>query len=648
LRFVRKPKASIFALVVLLFLILALVSMLSLGMFSLIFFVAFAMAGAAIFVASNLVGRTVNCPQVSTLAGKDSSKRRIRLILSILFFCAYSLSFLIITPGSGGKPVAYYLLVSICAGLVVADILSVNSRFDVGLNLAKSVLLALNIFLIDQIIFPHGIGGADASTHLARIIGPIISNGHVPGIDFAYVTFPTHHIYVSVGSLISVVSAESVYYFLGGLVFSTGVLFAFLIGRLLFDEKFGLLAALLFPGSSYIIYWASHPAPITYTAPIILALVLLITYSYRRRNIGMKILVPILIMSIVFSHPYSSVLVILILLSIVITERLLGLQRIHLKWSVGNTFLMFLAVLLVHWIYYSFLFQTAVGFMENYVSTIMTGSLIAQPAVYDSFSISTIFLNTLGLSLVGLFSICGFLFFYSRTSLSRAVIMGIALALASVALVGQMFNFIYVIPHRIFFYLEALAFVFLAAGGIRYLRLDSLKSGISNLRGILVIPLVFLIFFFSASSTVSGFETGLFSEGHPYVKLYETSYERVCVSWMNDHLESNESILIYRSRSFSQVSIDRILLVSESNGSMLEYIPLTESFDDVDFNLIMNNSRILFSTYDIELGFQSGVTGSGRYGLGIYDRFDTFDLLQLGIFDRHFDDGEVIVFSIGA
>ena len=621
-----------------------------LGMFSLIFFIGFAIVGVAFFVAIEFARRKQGKPREMTLAQSDITGKNLARILSILFFISYGLSFLVITPGSYSKPPSYYLLISLCAGLVAADIIFANKKSSIVTNLAKSYLLALNVFLMNQIIFPYGIGGADSGSHLAGLINPIITNGHIPETAFTYMAFPVHHIFVAIGSLVLSEPSGFAYNFLGGLVISFGVLFAFLVGRFLFDDKCGLLSALLFSGSGFVIYWASHPAQITYVAPIVLALILTLLYLYQRGRFGFRILVPIFFVFIIFSHPYSSVLVLIMIVSILaseklaIAERLSSLRERLSNWSVSTPVLIFLLVLLTHWIFYSFLFESAVGYGKWYVATIFGESLIAPQSVYDPLPLSMIFMNTFGLSLMGMMSAFGFFYFYSRLSLPRAIIIGLTVALATVAFIGLFFNFAYIIPHRIFFYLEALAFIFFAAGAARSLKLDTYRRNVSFPRNLALTLLVVLVFFFSASSTVAGFETSLFSNDQPHTKLYETGYERHSAIWMDEHLENQEGIYIYKAWSFSPHSIHLLSGQEENSNLIFENIPLTTIDYDINMELLENDSFILFSEYDISIGFQSGLTGSGRYGLGIYGRFDYGDLEDLGALSRYFDSGEVIIF----
>jgi len=47
-------------------------------------------------------------------------------------------------------------------------------------NLAKSFLVALNITLSNQIVFPHGIALPDFGLHFNGFVLPIIETGFVP------------------------------------------------------------------------------------------------------------------------------------------------------------------------------------------------------------------------------------------------------------------------------------------------------------------------------------------------------------------------------------------------------------------------------------------------------------------------------------
>jgi len=212
----------------------------------------------------------------------ESKQHTLRLILSILFFTFYGLSFLALLQGFYTKTTLYYVSIALCAGLIAIDILFVSTRTQGNINLLKSFLLVLNITLTNQIIFPYGIGLPDSNYHIFDIVIPIINDGHVP-LGYSYSNFPSHHILVAANSLISGIDPRMLYYLLGGFVMSLGLFFVFLIGRRFVNLKFGLFAALIYAGCDYLMHWAAHPTHMTYTYFLAIAIFTITLYIYHKR-----------------------------------------------------------------------------------------------------------------------------------------------------------------------------------------------------------------------------------------------------------------------------------------------------------------------------------------------------------------------------
>ena len=240
-------------------------------------------------------------------------------------------------------------------------------------------------------------------------------------------------------------------------------------------------------------------------------------------------------------------------------------------------------------------------------------------------------------------SICGFFFFLGKSSLRKKVVVGYTVALVGLALVGLFLKLVYILPNRIFLYLEALTLIFLFAGGIRYFGLDRLKGGHFSPRHLSLVAIVILVFFFSTSSTIAGQETSLFAKDQPHVKLYETVSERQSVNWMNEYFPEQSLHSIYTGRSFSRSSQHLISEEIVSDDENISRIPLTMTHD-VDVQSIENQSAILFSRFDIEIGFSTGQKVGGRYGQGILMRFEEDVLHDFSVFQRCYDNGKIILF----
>ena len=611
---------------------------------SLIFLVGFATIGAALSSFLFLRRKTRKVAKEMSRYSDPLFQRRLKRVVSIAFFVSFSLSLLTLCPGSLVKPPLYYLFVSLCAGLIVVDIGLVKGKTDIQMSLAKSFFLSLNIFLSSQIVFPYGIGGSDSITHLRELIYPIVENGRIPSTGFGYANFPVHHILVGETSQLISIDPVIVYNILGGFGSALVVIIGFLLGRHLFDAKLGLFSALLFSGSSYVIYWSAHPSQLTFALPLFGLLLLIAFYLSDRKSLGYRILVPIMATSIIFCHPYTSIVVFIVLFSMWGIEKFSHLRRVGHKLSIQNVSIMFLAIMLGHWIYYSFLFETVVGYGNSYYLAIVSESLLAPPAVYDTYPLTLIFLNTIGVSIIVMMSVCGFLYIITRRTPKRALLLGYSMALIATAGVGLVLRFVYILPHRVFVFIEAFALIFLAAAGIRFIQLNCPERRFSFVRVLFPIPLIVFVFLFSSMSTIAGFETSQFTGDQPYVKLYETSHERWSAEWAGNNLRCEEGHHIYTGWSFSGFSKLHLLRSLGTDDVDLGEIPLSDA-NGADVDLIEDNSTILFSRFDIEIGFSSGQKVKGRFGQATLMRFDQEVLASFGLFDRIYDNGKIMGFQ---
>src|SRR3989442_1913125 len=224
----------------------------------------------------------------------------------VLFFLLTAGSLLTLRSDQYGKPAAYFVLVAASAGMIALRITLLETTKEVTPTLAMITLVALNFFGSDQLVFPLGIGGADASTHLQFLVNPIVQTGFLPPTDpcgLVYGAFPAHHIFVAMTAILTASDPTRTYYSLGALVMTTPVLVAFLIGRSLFGARIGLLAALVLSGSSYFIFWAAHDAPLSFAVPLVGFLLLSFLMMLRGPNVRMIFVAGVFSGARVASHP---------------------------------------------------------------------------------------------------------------------------------------------------------------------------------------------------------------------------------------------------------------------------------------------------------------------------------------------------------
>jgi len=622
------------------FLLLVAVSLVvySLGYFEYLLLSISAAIGALLFIIFRRVftnnALTLNTPRLS-----EGQQHNLRLILSILFFICYGLSFLALTHGFYTKTALYYISIALCAGFIAADILLVNTGTQGTLNLLKSFLLVLNITLTNQIIFPYGIGLPDSNYHIFDIVIPIINDGHVP-LGYSYSSFPGHHILVAANSLISGIDPRILYYCLGGFVISLGLLFIFLIGRKFVSLKFGLFAALTCTGCDYLLHFGAHPAHMSYTYFLAIAIFAVTLYLYYKRGSSFVIFFVILSAAIIFTHRFSGAVILVVLAVMLLVELFNYIKAREYRFQVHSLALLFLVALFAHWMYISSMMGTLVHIIEVYYDafTQEAATSISLTTTFAKLPMGNLLLNEIGSGILIMLSVVGFLHFSKHTSSFKKFILALVVVFLLLMSLEILMKESYLESHRLYVFLQEFSLVFLATCAIIWM--------LNNFKKLKLLPIILVIClsFFSLASLIHGEETSLFKGDRAYWKLYETPYERQAAIWVERNTSDGSGII--QSLSFRNPTVDitaEILPVREMDDSASNDMLV------IDFAQVPEGSLIIFSRFDIDIGFPYKRTSPGKYYTGgtSYDRLDTSVISSLEEEEKLYDNGVVSIYKSG-
>jgi len=575
---------------------------------------------------------TLNAPRLS-----ESRQNTLRLILSILFFIFYGLSFLALLQGLYTKTPLYYVSIALCAGLIAIDILFVNTTAQGHLNLLKSFLLVLNITLTNQILFPYGIGAPDSNYHIFNIIIPLINDGHIP-LGYTYSNFPLHHILVATNSLISGVDPRMLYYCLGGFAMSLGLLFVFLIGRRFVNLKFGLLAALIYTSCDYLMSWASHPSHLSYAGFVVIAIFTITLYIYHKKDPRFVIFFVILATAAIFAHHHSSAVMLIVLATMLLVELFYRIKDRGYQFQIGGLALLFLVGILAHWMYVSGMMGTLVNITKTYYDafTEEAAAKVSLTTIFAELPLENLFLNTIGSGILIMLSAIGFLHFFRHSSSFKKFIIALVIPFLLLAGAEILMKESALEPHRLYTFLQEFSLVFLGSCAIIWM--------LNNFKKLKLLPIILLIClsFFSLASLIHGEETGIFKGDRAYWKVYETPYERYSANWAEQYLPADSSINESRSlrHPLSSIPADR-LPISEVEDSQGREILV------IDWQELPEDSFIIFSQFDIDIGFRYKRVAPGEYyiGGGTYARLDESVIDSLGENDKLYDNGMVGIYK---
>jgi len=527
--------------------------------------------GVLLFIISN---RYFVNQELSLNIKLPHNKNSIRYLLSILFFIFYGLSFLALLDGFYTKTFWYYLFISLCTGIIATEILFVETKNQGTINLIKTFLLILNVVLSNQIIFPYGIGSPDSNYHIFKIITPLINSGYIPP-GFTYSDFPCHHILTAITSLVVNFAPRMIYYCLYGFLMCLGVLFVFLIGRMFFNLKFGLFAALMYSCCCEIIYCGLHASQVSYSCILLIMIFSITLYIYRRRDPRFTLFFVILATTMVFAHHHSAMVILIILSSMAFVEISEHSKERDYNFRFTGLAKLFMVIMFAQWMYYSGMFSNFIHFIDAYYTafTEEAAKSISIRTRFDELPLKTLFLNELGESILMFLSVIGALHFFKHPSFFKNIITAITIVLllligTEIALKESALE-----PRRLYTFMQPLALVFFASGAMIWM-LNNLKGYITPV----VVTMIVLLSFFSLSNTITGFETSLFVEDMAYWKLYETPFERHADNWIGSYLSNNSTV--NRSWSFrcplSNVSYGLLPIKEISNQNKKEYFIDTE------------------------------------------------------------------------
>lgn len=229
-------------------------------------------------------------------------------VWTIVYFIFYILSIIFFywRPNYYERPIFYFLLIALMAGVLACEILT-SERKHSGFILIQVIILGMSITWTQLLITP-GLVGVDPWYHSA-LTTSIIREGILP-FEYIYSKLPIFHIMIAITSIVT----SFTYKFATLVSVSFGqiacnVLFIFLIGNYLFKNyRIGLLAALVVIIADLHIHMSYWSIPNALGAVFITIILYLL---FRRLNCSQKFETSILIILamavIIFTHTIMAI-----------------------------------------------------------------------------------------------------------------------------------------------------------------------------------------------------------------------------------------------------------------------------------------------------------------------------------------------------
>lgn len=227
---------------------------------------------------------------------------------AICFFILYTLSFLTfyLRPNLYERPLFYFILIALMAGVIACEILSAESKYT-GFILVQVILLGMSITWTQNLITPSLIG-IDPWYHFS-LTNNIIKEG-IFQLSYNYSGLPIFHLIIAITSIITTVPYKfAVLMSVSFGQIACNAFFIFLFGNYLFkNHRVGLLAALLVIISDLNIrmsYWSIPNA----LGAIFVIIILYVLFEKRKNTPRFVVSVLIILMMavIILTHALMAI-----------------------------------------------------------------------------------------------------------------------------------------------------------------------------------------------------------------------------------------------------------------------------------------------------------------------------------------------------
>ena len=527
--------------------------------------------------------RPVLEPPVDTKAGSS-----VYLLSSALFFVLFAGSLICVATRAElySRPLGYFIAVALMAAILGGEVLLVSlKRWQVGLTMAKILLLALSLRVTAQLLFPELIG-IDPWWH-QHLTMQIVETGRVPP-GLGYSEFPILHIAIASTMLVTGVSYKIASIMSVGLLQTLSLVLVFMYGRFIYSSRVGLLASLILAIAVWNMRLGFWVRPITLAVILAMLVAYIVLRMHKHRSPRLMALGLIVVAALIITHIMSPVIMILafffLWVGFVIYRRSL---RHEWDQRVILFCLLCAALLVSYWLYASY--ATPLRLLQNFVGTAASEGLRVERWEFSAYAtayLGTVDLET-ALSALGFFLFYGFAVIGSLSMLHRRAIdrYGFALlfagwGVATVVYLSMFLELSMLVPAR----WQPFAEFFLAVpAAIGFL---SLASAFRSKAFSAVIPalVIGIIAFFTITSSAANFDHPVYSK-NTTVRLSYTESELQAAHTISRLYSGNVSTDLYYLWYFDGFS-SMFLLPNEITPNLV-----SAEYEDIE-NLVVIREEV--------------------------------------------------------
>lgn len=248
-----------------------------------------------------ILNKKISSSNTSNGEQAKQSDRTVVLITNIIFFASLAASILVLRSNLYYRPPIYFILCSVAAASIGIEIAKGLSR--PGLIIIKIIILALSVKA--GIFYEFStLMGADTWVHV-DFASAIANSGHVPSVqeyNFSpYNQYPIFHILIAITKTLTSLGIKDALFFSVVSISTIGMIFVFLIGKLIGGIKLGLFGMLI-ASISDILLVLTVTNMHTGTLVFLYYIVILYIIFKRPQTTGMILIIVIMMATIIMTH----------------------------------------------------------------------------------------------------------------------------------------------------------------------------------------------------------------------------------------------------------------------------------------------------------------------------------------------------------
>lgn len=280
----------------------------------------------------------------------SSGNDRLKIVFNVLFYILFLICVLIYSMNLYYRPISYFILICVLAGIIATQILYVREGDRVSSILIQIFLLSILVRVGIFYNFPS-LMGYDAYFHanMARII---TNTGFIAPFQISekYFYYPLVHIFISITQIMGKTDIKDAIFYSLGLANVLITASIYLIGKKLEGPQMGLLAALLINLNNYNI--VTGITNITAGSLVICYFIFIIYTIFSEKQYvkytGLVLLITILT---ILTHQLTTFVVLIALITIYVGKFLhnYAYRNSLLKTSGSSYILFFLVTMQTYW-----------------------------------------------------------------------------------------------------------------------------------------------------------------------------------------------------------------------------------------------------------------------------------------------------------